>query len=199
MDGDCVCIRPLLNLDNGSPLSSESKIGKCGLTANRSHRIQYEFDMNSMADHWSQSSCVSKSIGSCFSERRSNKVFERPHWTAFAESTSVAEATGDVPQPSVRVSPILDHEVEDVGLRKKKWNWSTSQTVQGNIYVHGANLLLAKYHFQICSVQKISKASSLPSQPRATNATSSLHLPYIFLDPCGTVPVEIQQLRSSGR
>ena len=141
---------------------------------------------------------MSKSIGSCFSERRSNKVFERPHWTAFAESTSVTEATGDVPQPSVRVSPILDHEVEDVGLQKK-WNWPTSQTGQGNIYVHGANMckpFAGKISF---SVQKISKAASFPSQPRATNATL-LHLPYIFLvDPCGTVPVEIQRLRSSGR
>jgi len=100
---------------------------------------------------------VSKSIGSCFSERRSNKVFERPHWTAFAESTSVTEATGDVPQPSVRVSPILDHEVEDVGLQKKNGTGRLAKLVREismSMVQTCANLLLAKYHFQFKRFQK---------------------------------------------
>ena len=132
---------------------------------------------------------MSKSIGSCFSERRSNKVFERPHWTAFAESTSVTEATGDVPQPSVRVSPILDHEVEDVGLQKK-WNWPTSQTGQGNIYVHGANLLLAKYHVQFKRFQK-----QLPFP--VSLEPPMLHC-YIFPTSSLWILVEQFQLKSNG-
>jgi hypothetical protein len=37
-------------------------------------------------------------------------------------------------------------------VSKKKWNWPTSQTVQGNIYAHGANLLLAKHNVQFKSI-----------------------------------------------
>lgn len=136
-----------------------------------------------MADHWSQSSCVSKSIGSCFSERRSNKVFERPHWTAFAESTSVAEATGDVPQPSVRVSP-----------KPTPWSWrcwspkkngtgrlaKLFREISWNIYFHGANLLLAKYHVQFKRFQKhlpFPVSLEPPMLHCYIFPTSSLHLP----------------------